>query len=157
MVKLLFVCTGNICRSPTADGIMRARIRDAGLEDRISCDSAGTHGYHIGDPPDPRSIATARRFGVEIGDLRARKAVPADLDIFDIIAVMETAHHRHLLALRPTPPRAEIRLLPNWLGEPGEVPDPYYDDRSFEGVYRLIERSVDALFADVQTRLTVAG
>lgn len=157
MVKLLFVCTGNICRSPTADGIMRARIRDAGLEDRISCDSAGTHGYHIGDPPDPRSIATARRFGVEIGDLRARKAVPADLDIFDIIAVMENAHHRHLLALRPTPPRAEIRLLPSWLGEPGEVPDPYYDDRSFEGVYRLIERSVDALFADVQTRLTVAG
>ena len=136
---------------------MRARIRAAGLTDQVWCDSAGTHGYQAGDPPDPRSTATARDFGVEIGDLRARKVAPADLDSFDIIAVMENAHHRHLLALRPTPPRAEIRLLPSWLGEPGEVPDPYYDDRSFEGVYRLIERSVDALFADVRTRLTVAG
>jgi protein-tyrosine phosphatase len=157
VVKLLFVCTGNICRSPTADGIMRARIREAGLTDSVFSDSAGTHGYHIGDPPDPRSIATARRFGVEIGDLRARQAVAADLDAFDVIAVMENAHRRHLLGLRPTPPRAEIRLLPSWLGEPGEVPDPYYDDRSFEGVYRLIERSVDALFAELTAGLTVAG
>ena len=157
MVKLLFVCTGNICRSPTADGILRARIRDAGLEDRISCDSAGMHGYHAGDPPDPRSIATARQFGIEMGDLRARKVVPADLDQFDIIAVMENAHLRGLQGLRAAPPRAEIRLLPHWLGETGEVPDPYYDDRSFIRVYKLIERSVDALFAEVKTRLTVAG
>lgn len=157
MVKLLFVCTGNICRSPTADGIMRARIAEAGLADRISCDSAGMHGYHAGDPPDSRSIATARKFGVDISDLRARKAVPADLDEFDVIAAMENAHLRQLLALRPQKPRAEIRLLPSWLGEPGEVPDPYYDDRSFVPVYRLIERSVDALFAEIRNRVTVAG
>lgn len=155
MVKLLFVCTGNICRSPTADGLMRARIRAAGLEDRVSCDSAGMHGYHAGDPPDPRSIATARQFGVYIGDLRARRVVQADLDHFDIIAVMENAHRRGLLALRAAPPRAEIRLLPHWAGEPGEVPDPYYDDRSFVPVYKLIERSVDALFAEVKARVTV--
>ncbi len=153
MVKLLFVCTGNICRSPTADGIMRARIRDAGLSDRISCDSAGIHGYHAGEPPDPRSIATARQFGVQIDDLRARKVRPSDLDEFDVIAVMEKSHHRQLLALRPEPPRAEIRLLPSWAGETGEVPDPYYDDRSFAPVYRLIERSVDALFAKVSSHL----
>ena len=157
MITLLFVCTGNICRSPTADGIMRARIRDARLDHAVSCDSAGTHGYHEGDPPDRRSIAMARRCGVEIGDLRARKVRPGDLDAFDIIAVMENAHRRQLLALRPAPPRAEIRLLPSWLGESGEVPDPYYDDRSFAPVYRLIERSVDALFADVRARLTLAG
>ena len=157
MVKLLFVCTGNICRSPTADGIMRARIREAGLTDRISCDSAGMHGYHAGEPPDPRSIATARQFGVGLDDLRARKVRVADLDAFDIIAVMERSHHRQLLALRPEPPHAVIRLLPSWLGETGEVPDPYYDDRSFVGVYRLIERSVDALFAEVRGRLTPAG
>ena len=150
MVKLLFVCTGNICRSPTADGILRARIREAGLADCISCDSAGMHGYHAGEPPDPRSIATARQFGVEIGDLRARKIVPSDLDEFDIIAVMENAHRRQLLALRPQPPRGTVRLLPSWLGEPGEVPDPYYDDGSFVRVYRLIERSVDALFAEIR-------
>jgi protein-tyrosine phosphatase len=153
LVKLLFVCTGNICRSPTADGIMRARIRDAGLSDRISCDSAGIHGYHAGEPPDPRSIATARQFGVQIDDLRARKVRPSDLDEFDVIAVMEKSHHRQLLALRPEPPRAEIRLLPSWAGETGEVPDPYYDDRSFAPVYRLIERSVDALFAKVSSHL----
>lgn len=157
MVKLLFVCTGNICRSPTADGIMRARIAEAGLADRIFCDSAGMHGYHAGDPPDPRSIATARKFGVEIGDLRARRVAPSDLDEFDIIAAMENAHLRQLRALRPQPPRAEIRLLPHWLGEPGEVPDPYYDDRSFVPVYRLIERSVDALFAEIRSRLAVAA
>jgi protein-tyrosine phosphatase len=159
LVKLLFVCTGNICRSPTADGILRARIRAAGLEDRVSCDSAGMHGYHAGEPPDPRSIATARQFGVEIGDLRARRVVPADLDAFDIVAVMENAHLRGLQSLRPSPqkPRAEIRLLPSWLGESGEVPDPYYDDRSFVPVYRLIERSVDALFAEVTAGLKAAS
>jgi protein-tyrosine phosphatase len=132
---------------------MRARIRDAGLSDRISCDSAGIHGYHAGEPPDPRSIATARQFGVQIDDLRARKVRPSDLDEFDVIAVMEKSHHRQLLALRPEPPRAEIRLLPSWAGETGEVPDPYYDDRSFAPVYRLIERSVDALFAKVSSHL----
>ena len=154
MAKLLFVCTGNICRSPTADGILRARIREAGLDHLLSSDSAGMHGYHAGDPPDRRSIAMARRFGIEIGDLRARKVRVEDLDAFDIIAVMEQAHHRQLLALRPAaPPRAVIRLLPSWLGEAGEVPDPYYDDGSFERVYRLIERSVDALFADLRASL----
>ena len=153
MVKLLFVCTGNICRSPTAEGLMRARIREAGLEDRVLCDSAGIQGYHAGEPPDQRSIATAGNFGIELGSLRARKVTPADLDTFDIIAVMENTHRRQLLALRPTPPRAEIRLLPSWLGEPGEVPDPYYDDHSFLPVYRLIERSVDALLAEVRGRL----
>jgi protein-tyrosine phosphatase len=153
LIKLLFICTGNICRSPTAHGLFRARIREAGLEDRIACDSAGMQGYHAGEPPDPRSIAMARRFGVELGDLRARKVRPGDLDDFDIIAVMEKAHHKQLLALRTAPPRAVIRLLPSWLEEPGEVPDPYYDDRSFEAVYHLIERSVDALFAEVRASL----
>ena len=150
MIKLLFICTGNICRSPTAHGILRARIRAAGLDDRMSCDSAGMHGYHAGEPPDGRSIAMAQSFGIELGDLRARKVRPEDLDEFDIIAVMEKAHHRQLLALRSAPPRAVIRLLPSWLGEFGEVPDPYYDDRSFERVYHLIERSVDALFTKIQ-------
>ena len=131
---------------------MRARIAAAGLSDRLSCESAGTHGYHVGDPPDQRAIATARRFGIDISKLRARKAEPGDLDEFDVIAVMEEAHRRHLLALRSAPPRAEIRLLPSFFGLESEVPDPYHDDRSFHSVYRLIERGVDAMFAEVRHR-----
>jgi protein-tyrosine phosphatase len=157
LVKLLFVCTGNICRSPTAHGLMRARVEAAGLSRQIQCDSAGTHGYHQGEPPDSRSIATARQFGVEIGDLRARKTVPADLDEFDVIAVMEEGHRRHLLSLRAAAPRAEIRLLPSFFGLESEVPDPYYDDKSFLSVYRLIERGVDAMFAEICHRFKLAS
>lgn len=157
LVKLLFVCTGNICRSPTADGIMRARVQAAGLSHKILCDSAGTHGYHVGDPPDSRSIAMAKQNGVTISGLRARKVVATDLDEFDVIAVMEHAHRRHLLALRPEPPRAEIRLLPSFFGLDAEVPDPYYDDKSFLSVYRLIERGVDAMFAEVKHRFKLEG
>lgn len=157
MVKLLFVCTGNICRSPTADGIMRARIGAAGLGGRMMSDSAGTHGYHVGDPPDLRSIAMARQHGIDISELRARKVVAADLDEFDVIAVMEEGHRRHLLSLRAAPPRAEIRLLPSFFGLESEVPDPYYDDKSFLSVYRLIERGVDAMFAEVCHRFKLGA
>lgn len=118
----------------------------------MSSESAGTQGYHVGKPPDSRAIAMARRHGVDISDLRARKVVAADLDEFDVIAVMEEAHRRHLLSLRGAPPRAEIRLLPSFFGLENEVPDPYYDDRSFLSVYRLIERGVDAMFAEIRFR-----
>jgi len=94
----------------------------------------------------------ARKFDVDIGNLRARKVVPQDLDEFDVIAVMEREHRRHLLALRPAPPRAEIRLLPSFFGLESEVPDPYYDDRSFMTVFKLIERGVDAMFAEIRHR-----
>src|SRR3954453_20587536 len=80
MVKVLFVCTGNICRSPTAEGVFRQVIRDAGLDDRIATDSAGTHGYHVGEPPDSRSVAAARSRGVDIADLRARRVKSANFD-----------------------------------------------------------------------------
>jgi protein-tyrosine phosphatase len=153
LVKLLFVCTGNICRSPIAEGIFRHRVRAAGLEREISFDSAGIHGFHRGEPPDRRAIATARQFGVEIGDLRARAVAAPDLDRYDIIAVMERAHRRQLLALRSAPPSAEIRLL---LGEQ-DVPDPYYDDALFMPVYRLIEQGVDALFDQVAQKLAICS
>jgi len=149
MVKLLFICAGNICRSPTAEGIFRHRVRAAGLEQQIHSDSAGLHGFHRGEPPDRRAIAAAQKHGIEIGDLRARPVTAGDLDRFDIIAVMEQAHRRQLLALRSAPPRAEISLL---LGE-REIPDPYYDDHLFLPVYRLIEQGVETLFDRVQKSL----
>jgi protein-tyrosine phosphatase len=152
LVKLLFLCTGNICRSPTAQGICLARIRDGGLSGQIHVDSAGIHGYHRGDPPDPRSIAAARRFGVDLTALRARKVTVGDLDEFDIIAVMERNHLRQLAALRAAPPKAQIRLLMEFAGQNQEVPDPYYDDNSFDRVYRMIEQGVDALLNDVKQR-----
>ena len=150
MVKLLFVCTGNICRSPTAEGIFRHRLRQYGLEEKILVDSAGMHGFHHGEPPDRRSIATARQFGVDIADLRARQVRPIDLDLFDIIAVMEHSHHRQLLGLRKAPPKGQVRLLL----DAEEVPDPYYDDSHFVPVYRIIERGVDTLFDEVRKTIS---
>jgi protein-tyrosine phosphatase len=157
LVKLLFVCTGNICRSPTAHGIFRHRLRQAELETKIMVDSAGMHGFHQGEAPDRRSIVAARQFGVEIGDLRARQIRPIDLDRFDIIAAMEQSHRRQLLKLRAAPPRAEIRLLSSWLGRDDDVPDPYYDDGRFVPVFRLIEQAVDRLFDEVRTSLTCSS
>ena len=153
MFKLLFICTGNICRSPTAHGIFRHRLRASGLESSIEVDSAGIHGFHQGEAPDRRAIVTAGEFGVDIGDLRARQVRPDDLDQFDIVAVMEQSHRRQLQRLRAAPPRAEVRLLLSWLGRDEDVPDPYYDDRAFIPVYRLIEQGVDALFDEVRRRV----
>jgi protein-tyrosine phosphatase len=142
LVKLLFLCTGNICRSPTAHGIALDLVRKAGLADRVFIDSAGTHGYHQGDPPDPRTIAAAMRHGVDLSGLRARKVQPSDLDDFDIIAVMERNHLRQLRDLRAAPPKAEIDLLMRYAGQDREVPDPYYDDDRFDAVYRMIAEGV---------------
>ena len=92
VVKILFVCTGNICRSPTAEGVFRHQAKLAGLEDRLSIDSAGTHGYHIGDPPDRRSIAAARRRGIDLSTLRARRVIRQDFEKFDYVIALDRGH-----------------------------------------------------------------
>jgi protein-tyrosine phosphatase len=149
LVKVLFVCTGNICRSPTADGLLRAQVAAAGLAQRITVDSAGTHGYHSGDPPDPRSVATARRHGVHLDGLRSRKLVAADFTSFQIIAALDRSHLSHLLTACPPDHRDRIRLLMSFApgGLADEVPDPYYGgEDGFETVFRMIERGVAGLF-----------
>ena len=98
---VLFVCTGNICRSPTAEGIFRHYVREAGLEERFVIDSAGTHGYHIGDPPDRRTIDAARRRGFDLDKLRARKLRSSDFNEFDLILAMDSSHLRTLRTLAP--------------------------------------------------------
>ncbi|HIJ63950.1 MAG TPA: low molecular weight phosphotyrosine protein phosphatase [Rhodospirillaceae bacterium] len=160
MIKILFVCTGNICRSPTAHGILRDRLIKTGLATRAVADSAATHAYHVGEPPDKRSIATAKKHGIDISDLRARQVAPADFAEANVIAAMEDKHHRHLLGL--CPPGLEGRIRPLMSFVPGSarlnVPDPYSGDDSFDQVFAMITAGVDGLLDHLrQTLLTDAG
>src|SRR4051812_43030188 len=128
-MRILFVCMGNICRSPTAEGVMRSLIREAGVEDRIEIDSAGTGGWHAGEPPDARAAEAAHRRGVTI-EGAARQVVPEDFEAFDLIVAMDRENLRGLLAVAPDgEAAAKVRLLrefdPDASGDL-DVPDPYY-------------------------------
>lgn len=148
MVNILFVCTGNICRSPTAEGVFRHMVRQAGMADRVGTDSAGTEGYHAGEPPDPRSCAAAKIRGVDIGDLRSRKVVPQDFSRFDLLLAMDRSHYQHLVRMAPNGARERVRLLMDYApAAPNrEVPDPYYGDGNhFAEVLDLIEAGAAGL------------
>lgn len=149
-MNILFVCTGNICRSPTAEAIMRARAASLGLDWRI--DSAGTHGYHIGDLPDSRAIRMAAYKGVDMADLRARQVTAADFDAFDWLFAMDHGHRDILLRRAPPACRGKIRLFLEDAGISGpsgfDVPDPYYGAlEGFESVFDLIDRGVEGVMA----------
>ena len=148
-VKVLFVCTGNICRSPTAEGVFRARVEAEGLGEKITTDSAGTHGYHIGDPPDPRSIAAAKKRGLDLSTQRARRITRADFTQCDVIVAMDAGHLAELQALKPPGTRADLRLF---LGA-ADVPDPYTGNPAgFDHVLDLIEDGAIPLLAEIRTR-----
>jgi protein-tyrosine phosphatase len=139
--SILFVCTGNICRSPTADGIMRA------LAPHLTVDSAGTHSYHIGAPPDPRSVKAAKERGYDISSLRARKVKASDFHEYDLIVAMDEGHYELLAAMQPKGATARLVLFCEHagLGVRG-VPDPYYGGpRHFEECLDLIEQGCKAL------------
>jgi protein-tyrosine phosphatase len=146
----LFVCLGNICRSPLAEGAMRAAAERAGIE--IEVDSAGTGDWHLGKPPDPRAIATARRHGVDIGGLRARQVRSDDFMAFDNVIALDRANLANLRRLMPAEPRARLSLLLDHVdGRTGQdVADPYFgDDAGFEVAWRDIGLGVDALLAQL--------
>jgi protein-tyrosine phosphatase len=136
-VSILFVCMGNICRSPLAEGALRTEAERLGLD--VEVDSAGTGGWHAGEPPDRRAIAAARRNGVDIGHLKARKVTRADFDRFDHIVALDADNHAHLALLRPPGSRAALSLLLDHVaGRKGQgVADPYYgDDSHFDITWR---------------------
>src|SRR3954469_2380347 len=141
-MRILFVCMGTICRSPTAEGVMRRLIADAGLD--VEVESAGTGGWHAGEPPDDRATAAAARRGVTL-DGAARQVTPADFRRFDLLVAMDRANLRELLAIAPDEDAAEKgRLLPESdpasAGGDLDVPDPYYGgDRGFEDVLDMVE------------------
>jgi protein-tyrosine phosphatase len=157
-IGVLFVCLGNICRSPTAEGVFRAQLARQGLSAGFLVDSAGTAGYHEGSPPDRRATQAARRRGVELGGIRARQLVVGDLARFDHVLCMDRSNLEDVRELAGDSVRARVGLLLEYggLGE-REVPDPYYGgDRGFELVLDLIENACEGLIAELRAR-TGAG
>lgn len=148
--RILFVCLGNICRSPSAHGVFRAKARAAGLA--VVTDCAGTGDWHIGQPPDPRAQAAAQARGYDLSDLRARQFRAADYSDFDLILAMDRNNQRDIEALRPAGNATPVRLFRSLGGAPGDdVPDPYMTG-GFDSVLDLIEDCADALLAEVQCR-----
>jgi low molecular weight protein-tyrosine phosphatase len=157
MVRVLFVCLGNICRSPTAEGVFRKLVRDEKLEHLFEIDSAGTHAYHIGEPPDERARAACARRGIDIGRLRGRKAVSADIEKFDYVLAMDRENYEDLRDICPPGHEARIRLFMEFAADrpEQEVPDPYFGGASgFDRVLDMIEDAARGLLADIRrTRL----
>jgi protein-tyrosine phosphatase len=146
--RVLFVCTGNICRSPTAEGIARHWTSKLGLDGVVEFDSAGTHSYHTGEAPDPRAQRAAAARGYDLSKLRARKLTTADFAAFDLVLAMDASHLEHLMRLCPPQFRGRVALFLSHAERfgPGDVPDPYYGgDRGFEEVLDMCEDAVHGL------------
>jgi len=153
MIRVLFVCLGNICRSPTAEGVFRDLVRREGLAERIGTDSCGTSDWHIGDPPDRRACAEAERRGISIADLSARQVCQSDFTDFDYVLGMDDSNIAKLKVLCPTLHQNRVRLFLSFAPELGrpDVPDPYYGgDDGFAQVFDMIEAASRGLLADIR-------
>lgn len=147
-MKMLFVCLGNICRSPMAEGIMRKKIKERALDWTI--DSAGTGPWHVGEAPDSRAQATMLGQGMDISDLRGRQFSQEDFNHFDLILTMDESNYRNVTALaRNEAERNKVKRILDFHPEPlKEVPDPYWDSRGFAEVYRLLDEATDVLIEE---------
>jgi protein-tyrosine phosphatase len=151
--SILFVCMGNICRSPTAEGVFRARAGQAGLAEDLHIDSAGTHAYHVGQSPDPRSTAFAARRGVDLSAQRARRVEAADFARFDYVIAMDHENMALLKAACPAEHRHKLHLFMAFAthSDSDVVPDPYYEgDDGFDLVLDYIEDASDGLIAAIR-------
>ncbi len=154
-VNVLFVCLGNICRSPMAKGVLVHRLREAGLDGMVMVDSAGTHAYQVGSPPDPRALAALRRRSIEVGGTRARRIEAADFQKFDYVIAMDRDNYGMLRYTCPKDRRQILHLLMDFAPQSRrtEVPDPYTgDEEGFEKVLDLVEIASEGLLADIRRR-----
>lgn len=146
-MQVLFVCTGNICRSPTAEAVFRHKVAQAGLSEVIKTDSAGTAGWHAGEQPDPRAQKTMRKYGIDFTGVTARQLRDSDYAEFDLLLAMDDGHYTHLLANAPAGAEGKIKMFlePVDLDGRTDVPDPYYGDiNDYELAFGLIEPACEA-------------
>lgn len=158
MTKVLFVCMGNICRSPTAQGVFRKLVVDAGIADIVQVESAGTHAYHVGEPPDARAQQAAKKRGYEIGDLRARQVTADDFRDADLILAMDWENLSMLQQQCPKAYKHKLQLLMRFAGEhdAATVPDPYYGGpEGFNTVLDYVEDACQGLLDVVRRRATM--
>lgn len=157
VVSVLFVCMGNICRSPTAAGVFRKLVADAGLQEQVYIDSAGTHAYHTGEPPDQRASAAAERRGFDLSGQSARRVTAEDFERFDYVLAMDRDNREILLAAALDDHHERIRLFLEFGSDPSrlEVPDPYYGGAvGFERVLDLVEDAARGLLREVSARIS---
>jgi protein-tyrosine phosphatase len=156
MISVLVVCTGNICRSPTGEGVLRALAAKRGLSDRVRVASAGTHDYHVGDAPDPRTVKHASRRGYDLSMQRAQQVMKDHFEEYDYILAMDRGHMRILKALAPRDSRAKLGMFleasGRWKGE--DVPDPYYGGiEGFERVLDMVEEAAERWLDRIEAEL----
>jgi protein-tyrosine phosphatase len=153
-IKVLFVCMGNICRSPTAEGVFTKIVEEAGVEGSFTIDSAGTHAYHIGEQPDPRSQAAARERGIELKHLKARKVAVEDFEQYDYVLAMDSDNVSSLMQICPEDYKDKVKYFLDYAPELSvkSVPDPYYGGRfGFERVLDLVTAAAQGFLSTMRS------
>ena len=157
MYRVLFVCLGNICRSPLADGVLAYKLEQAGLADQVQVDSCGTGGYHIGEPPHRESIRVAEQHAVPLAHLRARQVARADFETFDRVVAMDRQNRQDLLALESSGRfHDKVTLFMDYVPDAPspDVPDPYFGGPDgFDYVYDLVDTGCETLLAEIRQSL----
>lgn len=159
-IKILFVCMGNICRSPTAEGVFRHQVTEAGQTDKIIIDSAGTHAYHIGSSPDRRAQQAALQRGYDLSSLRGRQVGPGDFHEFDYILAMDKENLVNLSHICPSQEQHKLKLFMEFSRgfSEREVPDPYYGgNQGFENVLNMVEDAASGLLEEILARKIAKG
>jgi protein-tyrosine phosphatase len=156
MINILFVCMGNICRSPSAEGFFINALKRSDIRNQVSTDSAGTHGYHVGHSPDARAVESAANFGVDISQLRARKVRVSDFHDYDLIVAMDRSNFADLKRIQPLDSNAGLEMMMEFHPDrrPQEVPDPYYGGvEGFSYMCELLDSATAGLLKDMEQRL----